>query len=1102
MRLWLAMLAIALLLGPDSSAQHAGLGQPVPSPNRHFTLHLFNGRLKTVFDTLEAYGSVRISRSRKYDRLGGITVQVDSGTAEEILDQALKNLSLVYSERRAGSVLDIYIKRKSEELGKRAGRSGSDTKAGKGLLPTDTVQVVQNGLNPVAVVNFTGAHSSVDGPTIEREVSGDPFVHLEGLNGLTKGGPNNKLGYSVWGNSTLLGVGSPLVVFGGFAWPGNLRDINLHDVDEVTLLKDAAGAGEWGAYSGNGVLVFTPREGAYGRPFHMTFTINMTVTGKPAFSYPSRMSSRSYLNADSILFTNGFFNPFFYDPQFAIPPGVEILEQEQQGTMSPGAATAAIAAMAGHNIQQDLDKYYYRPSVRQEYHLRMEGGAADHKYYASLGYERDPTDLVRNRYQRVTAFLNYGARSRDKKLEALFSGNLATVNTLNNNTGDVPVSYPYAALASASGAPLPVAYQYNPAFIDTAAGSYPLDWHYRPLQELALADNRYGRLAFYLQGSVSYHLLPGLVVEGSGQWSHGHSYTRDFFSKDGYYVRNLANSYSQQQGNGFFLPVPDANIFTAADTNSSAYNLRGKLKYSRTTRRLDKWSVMAGGEVSDVETNGQAQSIYGYNSPTGSVPMDLVTSFPVRPTGGSSPIPNNDELLRTSNRAVSLFFNGAYSWKSGFDLYGALRRDATNILGVSGNKQGGYFWSISAGKNLMAYGHAGDSALPTGKRRTMLKARMSFGSNGNISNRTANLTTQTLGLNGYGAAEYGIADYPDPSLSWERVYIANAGIDYGFFRDGSDSAGRLSGSLDLYQRWAVNLLCVDSLPPSAGVPFFTGNGAGIIGQGIDLKVKSVNMRDSVVLMGQRRNFSWTTDLWVNINRDWVSKYPYEPLSASAYVAGSFVEKGKPSTTLYSYAWAGLDPTSGDPQGRMNGLISKNYSNLMYNGGGGKVSSGGWQPVMTASLLNTVQVGPLGVSARFDCRTGYSVRRPGIAYYYLAMNYYRGTRDYDQRWQYQGQKTQVPSMPVVPDVNRDLFYVNSQALITRADNIRWRDLRVFYNVPKKVWRSLPILNVVVSAYVNNISMVWKANHDGVNPDAALYGQMPAARAYSLGIQINY
>lgn len=1095
------------------------------------TLHLAKTDLKTLVDTLKRGSGILVSYPVDLERYGPIRVQVDHASVDAVLSRALRGSGLryfvFYSDR-----CSVVIFKPHSLLPKawkyRALLSAYTT------LPNDTlVSSYNNGFFKGESSGSVGSFETVGPQQMDRVVSSNVMDHFEGqVSGLTTGGPGNGVGFSVRGNSTLLGAGTPLMVLGPFPYFGNIGDINVYDLQSATVLKDAVAAGVWGAYSGNGVVELTPREGEYARRPVLTFTANTLVTQKPALSYLRQMSPASYIHADSMWVNSHFFDGYIDNSLFVSPPSVATMYSEQQGLVSTAAAAAAIAAMEGHSVITDLDRYYYRTAVMKEYHLSLEGGGPDNKYYVSGGYDNDPTVLVRNSYERYTLFGSYTARSENNKVEGGLTGGFSMVNSRNNNSGDVPVSYPYAMLADGAGHPLPVGYGVSVAFADTATG-YPLDWHYRPLQELDLADNRSGRRNFWLQGSLRYQLLRNWGIELCGRLMSGHSFSRDQYNSNSFYVRDLVNSFSQPARRGYLLPVPDGNILDAADTNFYAYNVRGLVKYSGVNRKQGQWTMRAGAEISDVETQDKTRRLYGYDgigsgSDLGSgVPMDLVDLFPMRPGGGISQIPSDISQAGLSDRALSLFANAAYCWRSGYNFYAAVRCDASNIVGVPRWQQWSPFWSVGVSRVFKFGGGRGSWGPGTGSREPVpaeasgregvqinelvianagpgaggvatdggrwadqLKLRLTYGCNGNVSNRTAGLEITALGLNNYGAPQTAIVGTPDPSLSWERVYILDAGVDLEFLRGDGCAHGRFSGSVDVYQRWAVDLLSEVLLPPSSGVSsLYISNGAAITGQGIDLTLRSINV--------SYLRFRWTSTLLLGVNRDWISRYSLVSGSAQAYVTGGIMRRGDPSAALFSYRWAGLDPSSGNPQGLLAGKASEDYALLLSHGGWSY--SGVWQPVLMGSLLNNFGVGRWNLSVRLDCRTGYVFRRPSVNYYAVAYGENRGYRDYDDRWQYPGEATQVPSQPVVPDPSRDAFYANSSVLIARADNIRFRDAMLSYG-----WTSRAgmLKSAVVYLYLNNIGLLWKANKYGLDPDAAGYGQLPAPRIYAVGGRFKF
>jgi hypothetical protein len=81
------------------------------------------------------------------------------------------------------------------------------------------------------------------------------------------------------------------------------------------------------------------------------------------------------------------------------------------------------------------------------------------------------------------------------------------------------------------------------------------------------------------------------------------------------------------------------------------------------------------------------------------------------------------------------------------------------------------------------------------------------------------------------------------------------------------------------------------------------------------------------------------------------------------------------------------------------------------------------------------------------------------------------------------------------------YLYSDILSERADHIRWRDLRLNYDINRGVGGKLPAEHVQLYIYVNNICMLWKANKYGIDPDYGS-GLIPAPRSVSAGMVIDF
>jgi len=134
-----------------------------------------------------------------------------------------------------------------------------------------------NGLNEVVVVgygtqkkvNLTGAVSQVDGKIFDdRPVAGIAQALQGTVPNLNitfgDGHPGSTGKFNVRGFASITNIsGSPLVLIDGV--PGDINMLNPHDVESVTVLKDAASAAIYGARGAFGVVLVTTKKAKNGK---------------------------------------------------------------------------------------------------------------------------------------------------------------------------------------------------------------------------------------------------------------------------------------------------------------------------------------------------------------------------------------------------------------------------------------------------------------------------------------------------------------------------------------------------------------------------------------------------------------------------------------------------------------------------------------------------------------------------------------------------------------------------------------------------------------------------------------------------------------------
>ncbi len=703
----------------------------------------------------------------------------------------------------------------------------------------------------------------------------------------------------------------------------------------------------------------------------------------------------------------------------------------------------------------------------------------DQCYYLSAGYLRDALPRQGNGHDRLSLNATNTYALFGRKLEFTSTIHYTHTNDRRNDPGLAPFVYPYAQLADAQGHPLSVNYGHRAGYIDTAGGGLLQDWNYRPLEEYQLTDDRTALNDYQLQAELHYKAPKGLSAGLIYQFTRGQSQARDFHSPLSYFVRDLRNLFTQTGGQGASYPIPYGGIMESYDSGYYGHNLRGTIGYEDSSaNRRHHWIAIMGAEASDLEIEDRGSWLYGYDQALGtSLPVDLVNTYPQYITGEPLQIPSGQTQQSFTDRFVGLFSTLSYTYRELYSLYGSLRKDAANLVGVETNRKWEPFWSLGAAREFRR--QHGD----------YLRLRLSYGYNGNIANTDAHLVTQALGANSYGAAQSGIARPPDPRLGWEKTAVMNAGLDFVLKR------GRYWGSVDFYRKQGTGLLGNTILPPSSGIGNFLGNSAGLNGQGVDLSLNGALLNTT--------GLSWTLGLIFNYAANRVSNYAYQPASNLGYIQGTSPLTGRPASAILSYAWAGLD-NQGDPQGQLNGAASKNYASLLaVSGGKDLVYSGPSQPPFFGSLYSDLSWKGLSFSFLIVYKLGYYFRRGSINYLATFQGTDPGHPDYERRWMTAGdeKKTNVPGLAYPDDQNRDLFYQYSSVLVTRGDAIRLQNLKLNYELPRKMLRHMPFRQWNVYATADNLGILWRANRYHLDPDVTDTQPWPAIPTFTFGFRVD-
>lgn len=227
--------------------------------------------------------------SENGEPLSGASVRI-KGTARGTTTDQNGNFSLTVPDQ--GAVLIIsFVGFEHMEL-KVSSNSNPVIRMKHAISSGEEVMVV--GYGTQKKINLTGAVSRVDSKMFENRPVTSVAGALQGAAaGLvvtrTSGQPGlDNYAFEVRGATSANGTVSPLVVLDGVTSSTSvLLTLNPNDIDNITILKDAAAASIYGAQAAGGVMIITTKRGKTGKA---VFSYSNIYSFQKAQNVPERMS--------------------------------------------------------------------------------------------------------------------------------------------------------------------------------------------------------------------------------------------------------------------------------------------------------------------------------------------------------------------------------------------------------------------------------------------------------------------------------------------------------------------------------------------------------------------------------------------------------------------------------------------------------------------------------------------------------------------------------------------------------------------------------------------------------------------------------------------
>lgn len=718
-------------------------------------------------------------------------------------------------------------------------------------------EVVVVGFGVQKKVNLTGAIGIAEAKDFESRPITSATQGLQGvvpgLQITTNTGEMDKnMKINIRGTGTIGegSSGSPLILIDGME--GDLNSVNPQDIENISVLKDAAASSIYGSRAPFGVILVTTKSGKAGR---VSVNYNNSFRMSQPINLPKAMDSYTFANYFNSAFKNEGSGAYFPDEV------MRNMLDYQSGKLS----TNLPASSNGQWGKPDYDPFKYayantdwyreiykKEVFSQEHNMSATGGNEKINYYASFNF-LDQGGLLRHADDGVKRH-NLTAKMNTTITDWLkFNYNIRFTRNKNYRPTYFGDSF-YDNFGRATWPNLPV---YDPNGYYYGNGSDGAN----PAMAMALGGNRSSVTdRHYYQGA--------LIIEPIKNWITNVQLNYSIMNYD---LKETSLPRYDHDVKGNLIDTKKDSYLYQERNKENYLNLNIYTEYSRSFMDAHNFKIMAGFQSEEMKRDLSSMQKYGVM--IDSMPyFDLTTGM----GGGGKAKPTTVKGNATEWATAGFFGRLNYDYQGRYLAEVNFRYDGTSRF-RRGNR-----WevspSFSAGWNI-----ANEKFWePISRISNLMKLRVSYGQLGNQNTNEWYPTYRTMTLTPSGGTWLHNGTKPDiaavgnlisTSLSWETIRTWDVGLDFGLLNS------RLTGSFDYYIRYTDNMVGpAQELPLTLGIGVPKTNNCDLKIQGWEL---SVNWRDQL-----KNGLGYSVGLSLSDAVTYIERYPGNTTnSIDSYMGG-------------------------------------------------------------------------------------------------------------------------------------------------------------------------------------------------------------------------
>ena len=944
---------------------------------------------------------------------------------------------------------------------------------------------------------FTGSAKMINTDQITKRPVTNVMQSLSGqVAGMqitnTSGQPGETPKILIRGISSMNAKTDPLIVLDGMPYEGGWNNINPADVESISVLKDAASTALYGARGANGVIIITTKSAKSGEA-KITVDAKWSANTRGEIEYDyikdpgeyyeahykalnnyfqnaqEQTPDQAYINANTnMVGTNSQTGGLSYNV-YSYPEGEYLIGKD--GRLNPNARLGRV--VNGYYLIPDKwTNAVYQTALRQEYNINISGGNDKSQTYASFGYLDEDGIAPGSDYTRITGRLKttYQAKPWMK-----FGANISYTHSITN--GMDSESKPASGAFSQAFNMAPI----YPVYLRDANGNIMQDKNGN-MYDFGVAN----------QGPLNRPLNPNLnsiklsqidTYNTSANTLNGNAFMDINFLKDfkftfsaGSSIRDSRNKYGN---NPFYGSAQSLNgKINVVHWRRTTMNLQQLLNYNHSFG-LHNVSLMAGHE--------SFNNIYEHLEGTKN---GLFSFFDNQELNGAISGTNDEGSYKTKYNTEGYLFRGMYDYDGKYFFQLSYRRDASSRFHP--DNRWGNFYSAGAAWILTKEKWFNDI-----KWLDLLKLKFSVGQQGN-DNIDDFLYVDTYSIkNSNNELSLGFSQKGNKNITWETNTNINLGIEFDLFK------GRLSGSIEYFNRRTTDMLNRFSVPLSLGYSGYYDNIGDMNNRGMEIDLKYAIIKTKNVMWDISLN---ATHYKNEISRLAESKKTDVIDGHAGYVNGEYYYgEGLAMNTNYVHKYAGVS-SEGKPQwyytddktGEMKTTTTYSQADLYLCGDA------------TPDLYGGINTSLSLYGFDFSAQINYSIG--GLAYdkgYEALMTPptsthlgYNVHKDIYKAWSPENTSSDIPQWQF-----NDLYSTkSSDRFLTNASTLSIQNIQLGYTFPNQVLKNLYLSNLRIYIACDNVyywskrkgfdsRVSWKGNGDSS-------GEYSAVRAFSAGLSLQF